>query len=166
MKSLQLTSASEGRTVALGRAIGARVADGDCIALRGELGAGKTRFVRGLAMGMGIDPSAVSSPTYTIANEYESSAGRVLVHVDAYRFEAAGEDLDAIGWDTMISGGCVLCVEWPDRIAEAIPSGAVWIEILHVGASDRRVTVRGPEGWPGWTGIEAWRAETDSERDA
>lgn len=163
MKRVELVSTSEDHTVALGEAIGSRLADGDCLALEGELGAGKTRFVRGVARGLGIDPASVSSPTYTIANEYESPGGSVLVHVDAYRFDGAGEDLDAIGWDTMVAGGCVLCVEWPGRIAEALPADAAWIEIRHAGASERAVTVRARESWPAWAAIEAWRAAAGTE---
>src|SRR5690606_14193324 len=94
---LQSRSASD--TTSIGAAIGRLAKQGDIIALQGELGAGKTQFVRGLAMGMGIDPRSVSSPTFVFVQEYEPEdpEALVLVHIDAYRLQGPS-DLAGIGW--------------------------------------------------------------------
>lgn len=108
----------------LGRAIGA---DGLVIALVGPLGAGKTVFVKGLAEGLGVEPRAVSSPTFVIAQQYALPDGpETLHHVDLYRLERE-EELEAIGFDEMFSPGEVLAVEWADRFPGVL--GAEWLRI-------------------------------------
>ena len=112
---------------------------GDVILLSGNLGAGKTAFVRGLAAGLGIDPEEVSSPTFTIVHEYKG--GRLpLYHADLYRLErTATED---IGLEEMGGKDGVLAIEWPDRLTHPLP-GARTVQIDLVDETTRRITVGG-----------------------
>ena len=105
--------------------------------LSGELGAGKTAFVRGLASGLGINPDAVSSPTFTLVHEYHG--GRLtLYHADLYRLDkAAAEDL---GLEEMGVAGGVLAVEWPDRLTHTLPD-ATTVNIETIDDTTRRITV-------------------------
>ncbi len=94
---------------------------GLAISLRGDLGAGKTVFVKGLARGMGIDEELVSSPTFVLANEYPSLAnGLALHHVDFYRLEAAGE-LESMGFYDLMVPNALLAVEWGSKFSEELP---------------------------------------------
>ncbi len=146
-------------TVAIGAAV-ARVAKaGDLIGLIGDLGAGKTQFVRGLAEGMGIPARQVSSPTFVFLQEYEpadmkhdgqgSQNGElVLAHVDAYRLSGPDE-LSSIGWEGQgqdLREGAVLAVEWADRILPVF--GDDWLEarIVH-GDETRDITLTGHGRW-------------------
>lgn len=151
-ESLEVRSDSEAHTQAVGAAIGRLLSPGDVVALEGELGAGKTCFVRGLAEGLGIPVEQVSSPTFTICQEYsgsraspEDGPGRgrpiVLAHVDAYRLSGA-EELETIGWPELIdSDDVVIAVEWPSRIADAIPPEAIRVELAHEGRSSRAIRI-------------------------
>jgi tRNA threonylcarbamoyladenosine biosynthesis protein TsaE len=148
-----LTTHTEDETIALGDTLGRLLRAGDCVALVGELGAGKTRFVRGVAQGLSIDPRLVNSPTYVIVNEYEPashSAAAPLVHLDAYRL-SHGDDLSSLGWSSLEDSEAVVIVEWADRIADAIPPGAVWLTIEHTaeldGSSGRRLVITGDGSW-------------------
>lgn len=121
---LKAASVREEGTVALGRAVGRLLRAGDVVALEGELGAGKTRFVRGVCEGMGLDPSQVSSPTFVLVNEYaERAAGAArsadvvpLRHVDAYRLHGGAEELESIGWDRVVDGSAAVVIEWASRV--------------------------------------------------
>lgn len=121
---------------------------GELIALRGELGAGKTCFVRGLARGMGIDPAVVSSPTFVIMHEYESTQDlrpRVLVHIDAYRLRG-GDELESIGWDELIEKrDAVIALEWPERVAGVLPFDHLDVTLEHRGQDERLVRIQ-PRG--------------------
>ena len=97
---------------------------GDSLALRGDLGSGKTCFVQGLAEALGA-AGAVASPTYTLVNEYRTSPP--LVHMDLYRLDAAAAAY-GLGLEEYFEGGCLVAVEWPDRIADILPPDAYWIE--------------------------------------
>jgi tRNA threonylcarbamoyladenosine biosynthesis protein TsaE len=125
----------EEETAAVAREIAAGVKAGDVILLSGNLGAGKTAFVRGLAAGLGIDPEDVSSPTFTLVHEYRG--GRLtLYHADLYRLErVATEDL---GLEEMGVADGVLAIEWPDRLAHPLP-GAREIRIEIVDETTRRI---------------------------
>jgi tRNA threonylcarbamoyladenosine biosynthesis protein TsaE len=128
---------SERETQALACELAAHLTSGDVLLLSGDLGAGKTAFVRGLATGLGIDPDEVSSPTFTLLHEYRG--GRLtLYHADLYRLaRTAAEDLGL--QDAGVSEG-VLAIEWPDRLSHALPrSRRVTIEIVDQGR--RRVTL-------------------------
>jgi len=110
---------------------------GTVLLLSGDLGAGKTAFVRGLAEGLGVDPFEVTSPTFTLVHEYRG--GRLpLIHVDLYRLETA--DLDEIGLDGDLAAEGVVAVEWPERLSRPVP-GAIHITIEDAGGDARVVTV-------------------------
>ncbi len=122
--SVVVRCASEAATEALGHALAEIVRADEVIALVGALGAGKTRLVRGIAEGLGVDPTVVSSPTFVLINEYE---GRLSVfHFDAYRLSSASQ-FDALGVGDYWDAGGVCLVEWADRVSEWIPSRAWWI---------------------------------------
>jgi tRNA threonylcarbamoyladenosine biosynthesis protein TsaE len=128
-------SHSEEETQSIARAFAARLAPGDVLLLAGNLGAGKTAFVRGLAAGLGIDPGDVSSPTFTIVHEYKG--GRLaLYHVDLYRLERAATD--DVGLEEMGVADGVLAIEWPDRLTHDMP-GATAVRLEIVDDTTRRV---------------------------
>ena len=133
-----LTSSPE-ETEKLGAALGAKLTPGTILAYRGDLGAGKTAFTRGLARGLGVfDP--VTSPTYTIVNEY--LGGRLpLFHFDMYRL-ASSDDLFDIGWDDYLERGGICAVEWSENVADAMEN-AISITIEKTGEDTRRITIEG-----------------------
>jgi tRNA threonylcarbamoyladenosine biosynthesis protein TsaE len=127
---------SEEDTIAVARALASGLAPGDVLLLSGNLGAGKTAFVRGLAEGLGIDPHEVSSPTFTLVHEYRG--GRLtLYHVDLYRLERAATD--ELGLEEMGASDGVLAIEWPDRLTHDLP-GARLVTIDIVDDETRRIT--------------------------
>jgi tRNA threonylcarbamoyladenosine biosynthesis protein TsaE len=128
-----LVTRSEAETFDAGRAAAVSLRAGDVLLISGPLGAGKTAYVRGLAAGLGTDPDSVSSPTFTIIQEYP---GRLrLYHVDLYRLTPA-EAAD-LGLEDLGEAG-ILAVEWPDRWTAA-PAGACRIDITDTGGSTRRI---------------------------
>ena len=128
---------SEEETHALARELAARLRAGDVLLLAGDLGAGKTTFVRGLAEGLGLDPALVSSPTFTIVHEYRG--GRLtLYHADLYRLEKTATD--DVGLEELGVRDGVLAIEWPDRLTHELP-GARLIRLEVVSDSARRVTI-------------------------
>ena len=131
------TTESEEATADVARALAATLQPGAVLLLSGQLGAGKTAFVRGLAAGLGIDPEEVSSPTFTLVHEYRG--GRLtLFHADLYRLDrTATEDL---GLEERAVAEGVLAIEWPDRLTHALP-GAIRIEIEIVNERTRRIAV-------------------------
>lgn len=134
-------------TEAWAKALADTLKPGDILALEGELGAGKTTLVRGLAAGLGIDPALVSSPTFAIMNEYEGK-GRTLVHIDAYRLNSP-DDLAALGWERLIDDPTVIiAVEWPSRVEGALPPHrTTTIALEHAGEHARSITLTPPRGW-------------------
>ena len=132
------TNAPE-ETVALGEKLAKALKPGTVIAFRGDLGAGKTAFTRGLARGLGATEQ-VTSPTYTIVNEYLS--GRLpLFHFDMYRL-ASADDLFDIGWEDYLERGGVCAVEWSENVEEALEN-AIFVTIEKTGEDSRRITVEG-----------------------
>ena len=128
-------SQSEADTAAIGRTLGARLVAGDVVLLRGPLGAGKTAFVRGLAEGLGCDPGAVTSPTFTIVQEY---SGRVrLQHVDLYRLTPP--EVDDLALDDLAEGA-VMAIEWPDRWSRP-PQDAIDVALTPSGETTREITI-------------------------
>ena len=126
-------------TEALGEALGQRLLGGEVIAYRGDLGAGKTAFTRGLARGLGIS-MRVTSPTYTIVNEY--LGGRLpLFHFDMYRLGSSDELFD-IGWEDYLIRGGVCAVEWSENVADALED-AITVCIEKTGENSRRITLEG-----------------------
>jgi tRNA threonylcarbamoyladenosine biosynthesis protein TsaE len=130
-------SAAEAETEAIARALAASLSAGDTVLVQGDLGAGKTVFVRGLAEGLGIDGGVVSSPTFVLVHEY--GGGRLpLLHLDLYRLERV--DLDEIGLDPDLAARGVVVVEWPERLRHGVP-GAVRVAIADRGGDARYITI-------------------------
>lgn len=125
---------------ALGRELAAGLAGGETLALVGGLGAGKTRFTKGLVTGVGHG-GRVTSPTFSLVHEYRD--GRLPVfHFDFYRLES-GEALLGIGWDEMLDEGGVVVAEWADRFAELLPGETRWLDFEILDDGSRRVRERG-----------------------
>ena len=132
---------SPARTEAVGEALGRVLKPGTVLAYRGDLGAGKTAFTRGLARGLGATES-VTSPTYTIVNEYLS--GRIpLFHFDMYRL-TSGDDLWDIGWEDYLERGGVCAVEWSENVADGL-EGTICVTIEKLGEQTRKITIEGGE---------------------
>lgn len=133
---------SEQETEKIAAAFADKLQRGDVIAFRGDLGAGKTAFTRGLAIGLGVkDP--VSSPTFAIVNVYRG--GRLqLAHFDMYRISGFA-DLDATGYYDIIRSqpDTVYAVEWSENIREALPEDAIVVSVYSLGDSTRRITIEG-----------------------
>ena len=128
---------SEEETIAAGRDLAARVQPGDIVLLTGDLGAGKTAFVRGLAEGLGIDPAEVTSPTFTLIQEY--SGGRlVLYHVDLYRLKPI--EVDDLGLEELTIEGGVTAIEWPDRLPRPLAS-VIEVRIEHGDDNHRTIHI-------------------------
>lgn len=135
-----LTNSPE-ETEQLGEALAKQLRPGEVVAYYGDLGAGKTAFTRGLARGLGITES-VTSPTYTIVNEYLS--GRMpLFHFDMYRLSCA-DDLFDIGWEDYLERGGICAVEWSERVEDALES-PIRVTISRSGEDTRTITVEGDE---------------------
>ena len=137
---MEIITHSERETEAAGAALAAKLPDGAVVARYGELGTGKTAFVRGMARGMGIG-CRVSSPTFTIVNEYEGE--RTLLHFDMYRLGSADE-LWGIGWDDYLDRGAVCAVEWSENVQDAFTGNEVTVRFEKLGADERRITIGGP----------------------
>ena len=130
---------SPAETEAIGAALGKIIKPGTVIAYRGDLGAGKTAFTRGLAKGLGCT-EIVTSPTYTIVNEY--LGGRIpLFHFDMYRLRSS-DDLFDIGWEDYLDRGGVCAVEWSENVDDAMED-AIYITIEKLGEDARRITIEG-----------------------
>lgn len=133
------TTTSPSETEALGAALGRIVPPGTVIAYQGDLGAGKTAFTRGLARGLGCG-DIVTSPTYTIVNEYLS--GRLpLFHFDMYRLGSSQELWD-IGWEDYLDRNGVCAVEWSEHVADAMED-ALWVRIEVLSETERRICLEG-----------------------
>ena len=133
-------TASEEETQAIARELSATLRAGGVVLLSGDLGAGKTTFVRGLAEGLGIDLREVSSPTFTLVHEYRGD-GLTLYHADLYRLQRAATDdlgLEEIG----VKDG-VLAIEWPDRLTHEL-AGATLVRLEVVDDASRRITISRP----------------------
>ncbi len=134
-----IRSHSEADTVRIASELAADLSDGGTVLLFGELGAGKTAFVRGLLAGAGGEPEEVTSPTFTLIQQY---AGRLPVtHVDLYRLSAV--EADDLGLDEMMSAVGIVAVEWADRLPRA-PVGAVQVHIEDDGAETRSIRIERP----------------------
>ena len=136
---MQYITNSPAETETIGAALGKIINPGTVIAYRGDLGAGKTAFTRGLAKGLGCT-EIVTSPTYTIVNEY--LGGRIpLFHFDMYRLRSS-DDLFDIGWEDYLERGGVCAVEWSENVDDAMED-AVYITIEKLGEESRKITVEG-----------------------
>jgi tRNA threonylcarbamoyladenosine biosynthesis protein TsaE len=138
----RLVSTSPQETRAIGARLGARLEPGAVVALIGELGAGKTCFLQGVAEGLGVT-GEVTSPTFVLVNEYR---GRLPVHhLDAYRTESLTELVD-IGVEEMFHGDGVTLVEWADKLLPLLPAHAVTVTISGLGDEPREITIETPSG--------------------
>ena len=130
-------SRSEAETEAIGERFAEDLASGTVVAMYGDLGAGKTAFVRGMARGMGLS-CRVSSPTFTIVNEYEGE--RELIHFDMYRLESSDE-LFEIGWEDYLARGAVCAVEWSEKVEDAFFGDESVVRIEKLGDNERLITI-------------------------
>ena len=109
------------------------------VAMFGDMGMGKTVFVRGLARGLGINPDIVSSPTFALVHDYGE-----LIHFDMYRI-TSWDDLDATGFDDYLAAGRILAVEWSENIEAALPANTVRVIFESLGDTQRRITINTAE---------------------
>lgn len=147
---MEYLSHSETETEAAGQALAAKLRPGDVVAYRGDLGAGKTAFTRGLARGLGCH-GRVTSPTFTIVNEYEGPTP--LFHFDLYRL-GGWEELFDIGWEDYLARGGVCAVEWSERAEDALEEEPIWVDIRRGEGEEQRVIsiTGGPQ--LSWKGME------------
>ena len=134
--SMDFFSRSPEQTRRIGVRLGGALQPGDVVCLQGDLGAGKTTFVQGVAQGWGSMDS-VSSPTFILVNVYRRADGGQLFHMDAYRIASAPE-AEELDLDTMLTEGALL-IEWPERIDGLVPEEHLWIELEHVDEEDREM---------------------------
>jgi tRNA threonylcarbamoyladenosine biosynthesis protein TsaE len=133
-------TSSESETAAVARRLAARLERGSVVLLHGDLGAGKTAFVRGLAAGLGADPDEVSSPTFVLVQEYRD--GRLpLFHADLYRLDD-GREIDDLGLEDLGAEG-VLAIEWAEKLPRPL-TGAIEVHIEHRDGDIRTIRVREP----------------------
>lgn len=134
---LPVSTHSADETREMGRALAESLQAGDIVALYGNLGAGKTVFVGGICDELGLDPAAVTSPTFTIVHEYQG-ASMPVYHFDAYRVDRVDE-FYGLGYEEYFFGDGVTIVEWADRVEPLLPDHAIRIRIEHAGGDDRRI---------------------------
>src|SRR4030043_777859 len=136
---IQTHSATE--TIRTGKNIGNRLRSGDVVALVGELGAGKTQFIKGLAAGVGIgNPTYISSPSFTLINEYP---GKIpFYHIDLFRLEREKE-AEELGLEDYFQGGGVTAIEWADRFPALLPKAMLLIRIAYAGKNIRSIEIIG-----------------------
>lgn len=135
---------------AWGRAVGKALVAPGVIALEGDLGAGKTTLARAICAGLGVENlQAVTSPTFSLIQEYQSADGRVF-HIDLYRLKGPAE-VEALGWDELLSQKAILLVEWPDRAGDLFPDNAIFMNLdfdpEHHERRLLRVSTRDRERW-------------------
>lgn len=135
-RQVEIISHTPQETEHIGSLLGEMLTRGDIIALAGELGTGKTTFVRGMAHGMGIEGKEVASPSFTLVNEYEGPLP--LFHLDLYRLEDE-QELLGIDYDEYIRGDGVAVIEWADRISQAVPRESLWIRLRYLGTELREI---------------------------
>jgi tRNA threonylcarbamoyladenosine biosynthesis protein TsaE len=145
------TSHSVHDTEAVAAELARSLRGGECVALYGDLGAGKTQFVRGVVRGLGADPHSVSSPTFVLLNVYESGRLKVF-HLDAYRVRGPG-DFEDIGFAELLEQRGVVVVEWAERVEELLPVRRINVRIDPTGKNSRLIGIESidpiPEPSPG-----------------
>ena len=135
-----IVSSSVEETQAFGERLGRLLRAGDVVALRGELGSGKTTLIQGLARGLGLNPNAVKSPTFVLMREHPGAVP--LIHIDGYRLEGP----PSIAWldlDLLFAPQKITVVEWAERFEGLLPEAAVELRLAHVSANRRRITLVG-----------------------
>lgn len=131
-----MISNSVHETIQFGKEFAKELSPGDIVCLDGDLGAGKTHFVKGIASFFGVKEETVSSPTFTLINEYQGTVP--IFHFDCYRLENEQEALE-IGTEDYFYGEGISIVEWPQKIENLIPPEAVWLTIRHIGDTKREI---------------------------
>jgi len=134
----RFATGSPGETAALGRALGGLLRGGDLVCLYGELGAGKTTFVQGLARGLGVAEEYITSPSFSLVNEYRGDIN--LYHIDLYRLRGP-QDLEDIGF-TEYPGEGVAAVEWPERAEGLLPEERLEVRMSYAGEARREVEMK------------------------
>ena len=132
------SSDSEEQTAALGQALGSTLQAGDVVLLYGDLGAGKTAFVRGMARGIGANPDEVTSPTFTIVQEYAGPSS-TLYHVDLYRLD--GPEIDDLGLEDLVAGEGIVAIEWAERWSGR-PDDVTQVWITDRGEDQRAIEIK------------------------
>ncbi len=128
-------------TIRIGRRIGSRLLPGDVVALVGELGAGKTQFIKGLAAGVGVrNPTYISSPSFKLINEYPGKIA--FYHIDLFRLEEEKE-AEELGLDDYFQGRGITAIEWADKIPSLLPKEMLFIHIVYKGKSTRSLEILG-----------------------
>ena len=141
---MKIITKSEKETINLAIEFANTLLAKDVVLLDGELGAGKTCFVRGMCEGLGGDPTQVNSPTFTIMQDYDIADGKRLVHIDAYRLSGE-EELESIGWDELLHDQeVIVAIEWPCKITNALPENSINVSIQHLQEHQRVLTIDQP----------------------
>ncbi|MGZ3494311.1 MAG: tRNA (adenosine(37)-N6)-threonylcarbamoyltransferase complex ATPase subunit type 1 TsaE [Thermodesulfobacteriota bacterium] len=136
-----IPSKSTSQTIRLGKSIGSRLRAGDVVALSGELGAGKTHFIKGLATGAGVGKSTyVSSPSFTLINEYPGEVP--FYHIDLFRLENQKE-AEGLGLEDYFQGRGITAIEWADKIPRLLPKEMLSIHIVYTGKNTRSIKMIG-----------------------
>ena len=138
MRSGAVETGSESETSQVGESFARTLGPGDVVLLYGDLGAGKTAFVRGMARGAGANPDDVSSPTFTIVQEY-AAPSVTLYHVDLYRLESA--EIDDLGLEDLVSGDGIVAIEWAERW-KGRPDDVTEVRIEDLGEDRRRIRIQ------------------------
>ena len=134
-----IISRTPAETFEIGRTLASSLRAGTVLALCGDLGAGKTHFVKGLLAGLDGDPGTVTSPTFTLVHEY--SAGRLpLYHFDLYRLETEDAVLQ-LGFDDYLDSGGILAIEWADKFPALLPAGTRWVYLRHGPEEARTIEI-------------------------
>ncbi len=136
--AISFVSRSEEQTKRLGMRLGRLLQAGDVICLEGPLGSGKTCFVQGIGMGMGVE-EPITSPSFIIINEYKTPSGLILYHIDFYRLLEPVKEALAIGIEEKFYGDGVCVIEWADRARDIIPPERLWITFNHLDTHQRSI---------------------------
>jgi tRNA threonylcarbamoyladenosine biosynthesis protein TsaE len=140
-EAIDRVTRDEEQTRQLAARLAAALRASDVVALIGELGSGKTRFVEGACRGLGYS-GRVRSPSYTLLNIYRASAP--IYHFDLYRWDRSRDDAELAEWEELMDGDGITFVEWADRLGEALPARSIVVRLAHAGERERRVTVSAP----------------------
>ncbi|MBN4060900.1 tRNA (adenosine(37)-N6)-threonylcarbamoyltransferase complex ATPase subunit type 1 TsaE [bacterium AH-315-I18] len=145
--TFEIQSQSVEQTITFGEQLAKHLRAGDWVTLDGELGAGKTHLIRGIAQGMGADGHAVASPTFVLMHEYEPEDldQPLLIHIDAYRLERS-DDLINLGWSD-VANEAVMMIEWASKVSEALPVDRLQITLRHVDDHTRAIELTGYGKW-------------------
>lgn len=133
------TTTSPEATMEIGHHLAAHIGPSRIIALQGDLGSGKTHFAKGFAQALGIDPQNVSSPTYSLIQEYIGQ-NQIIYHIDAYRLNTMDE-ARSIGLDELLHGDELCLVEWPEHVRELLPEDTLWVRFTRLEEHSRRIDI-------------------------